>query len=362
MESSADFKKQASQILYEASKRTWENRKGRIGEVISSSEDFRGPRGIDISELPKGTRLYGGMDGVGNKIEIAERMKNHRTMASGLVEMVCGDKVREGMEPIFIMSNIDVNSLNGNIGIVKEIVEGYVEAAKEADVVILNGEIAELGKRISGYGNFNYTWCASAIGIGRAERILDGRKIKIGDALVGLEEPGFRSNGLSKLLEIMEKNFGEHWHELSFEGKKKFGEYGLVPAKIYTRAVVEMFGGYDREPKAEIHGIAHITGDGIPEKLSSALNGTGLGAHVEPFEPNDFIKYLQYIGKIDDALAYRTWNMGQGMIIITSEPEKVMNVASFHNIESKIIGEITKNPGITIKSKGYYSEEEELRF
>ena len=119
--------------------------------------------------------------------------------------MVCGDKVREGKEPIFIMSNLDVNSLNGNLESVKEIAEGYVEAAKEADVVILNGEIAELGKRISGYGNFNYTWCASAISIGRKDRILDGRKIKKGDSLVGLEEPGFRSNGLSKLLDIMEE-------------------------------------------------------------------------------------------------------------------------------------------------------------
>ena len=276
--------------------------------------------------------------------------------------MVCGDKVREGKEPIFIMSNLDVNSLNGNLESVKEIAEGYVEAAKEADVVILNGEIAELGKRISGYGNFNYTWCASAISIGRKDRILDGRKIKKGDSLVGLEEPGFRSNGLSKLLDIMEENFGDDWHNLRLEGKKQFGEYALVPAKIYTRAVVEMFGGYDREPKAGIHGIAHITGGGIPEKLSSALNETGLGAYVDPFEPNEFVKLLQYIGKFDDVLAYKTWCMGQGMIIITPEPEKVINVASFHNIESKIIGEITKNPGITIKSKGYYSEGEELRF
>ncbi len=70
-----------SKILYNAARQTWANRKGKLGEVIVPFDDFSGVRAIDVSELPKGTLMNIGFDGVGTKMEVAERVGNHRTIA-----------------------------------------------------------------------------------------------------------------------------------------------------------------------------------------------------------------------------------------------------------------------------------------
>src|SRR3989339_342830 len=125
-----------SKILYNAAKQTWENRKGGIGEVIVPFDDFSGVRAIDVSGLPKGTMMNIGFDGVGTKVEIAERTGNYSTLAYDLFAMVCDDAVVSGAEPVLIGSILDVNSLTGSIEKVKQLAHGYVAAAKEANVAV----------------------------------------------------------------------------------------------------------------------------------------------------------------------------------------------------------------------------------
>jgi len=140
-------------------------------------------------------------------------------------------------------------------------------------------------------------------------------------------------------------------------------ELALTPSRIYTKAVVEMFGGYQNEPQAKVHGVAHITGGGVPEKLGRVLKPSGLGAGIcNAFVPPDLMKYCQEKGNVSDKEAYKTWNMWQGMIIITPEPDKVVKVAGKHNIKSKLIGIVQKEKGIKIKSEGIFNCEEYLNF
>lgn len=58
-----------------------------------------------------------------------------------------------------------------------------------------------------------------------------------------------------------------------------------------------MTGGYDleRKPQAALHGAAHITGGGLPEKLfRRLLKPRGLGAAIDIlFEPSELIHYCQ---------------------------------------------------------------------
>ncbi|MCH7568730.1 MAG: hypothetical protein IIA87_04890, partial [Nanoarchaeota archaeon] len=187
-----------------------------------------------------------------------------------------------------------------------------------------------------------------------------GDKIKRGQYIVGLQEQGFRSNGLSLVRKIMQKNYGEDWHLVSREGKhdleRTMAREVLTPSTIYCAAVVDMFGGLDREPRAEVTGVAHITGGGLPGKLARVLKPSGLGANIyDPFVPPSLMKYLQGIGKVSDEEAYRTWNMGQGMAIITPEPNGVIAVAQEHGIDAKVIGMVTDTSDkITINNKGAY--------
>jgi phosphoribosylformylglycinamidine cyclo-ligase len=307
-------------------------------------------------------------DGIGTKVEIAERVGDHSTMAYDLFAMVCDDAARLGAEPVLIGSILDVNSLgNGDESFVQRIVQlakGYIGAAKAANVAIVNGEVAELGGRVGGYGDFRYNWGAAVVWFGNKNRIFTGKEILKGDYLVGLEEPGFRSNGISLVRRVLEDFYGHDWHKHGFEkSEKTVGELALTPSKIYSSAVVNMTGGYANEPRAKIHGVAHITGGGIPGKLGRVLKHSGLGAIVDnPFEPSEFLKHVQFWGEVEDREAYRTWNMGQGMIIITPEPEKVMSIAKEYEINSQLIGQVTEDKSITIKSKGCFKEGEDLVF
>lgn len=352
-----------SKILYTAAKETWKNRQGKLGEIIAPFDDFSGVRAIDVSNLPTGTLMNMGFDGVGTKMEIAERINDHRTIAFDLFAMVCDDAVVRGAEPVLIGSILDVNSLSdSSITQVKQLAQGYISAAKDANVVIVNGEVAELGKRVGGFGNFNYNWGAAIVWFAKKERLFTGYEIKEEQFLVGLREEGFRSNGLSLLRKVMSLTYGDNWHDVIYNSEK-LGRLALKPSKIYCSAVVEMFGGFDKEVKANVTGVSHITGGGLPGKLSRVLKPSGLGAIIsDPFSPCALMLHAQEKGNVSDEEAYRTWNMGNGMVIITTEPEKVITIAKSHNIEAKIIGKTTKEKGIKIKNQGFFKEEEILEF
>lgn len=350
----------ASKILYEAAKLTWKNRKGRLGEVVEIFEDFSGLRAINVGGLPQDAYMNLGFDGVGTKVELGERIAKHDTVAYDLFAMVCDDAVVRGAEPVIIGSILDVRSLGEDgesyIDFVKQLAIGYINAARDANVVVVNGEIAELGSRVNGYGPFNYNWGAGVVWFARKSRMLTGYEIKEGDKLVGLKEYGFRSNGLSLVRKIMKTTHGEDWHKETYQGKS-LAEWALHPSRIYSGAVVDMFGGFDRDPKAEVHGVAHITGGGVPGKLGRLLKPSKLGAYLDnPFEPCDLMRYCQEKGNVQDSEAYKTWNMGQGMIIITPKPDDVMRVASEHGIEGRLVGEVSAKPGIRIKNKGLNSD------
>ncbi|MBI4151978.1 hypothetical protein HY496_03330 [Candidatus Woesearchaeota archaeon] len=353
---------EASQILYTAAKQTWINRSGQLGEVVEIFEDFSGLRAIHIGGLPQGTYMNINFDGVGTKVEIAERVTKHDTTAYDLFAMVCDDAVARGAEPVIIGSILDVNSLGSSnqsrIDFINQLASGYVAAAREANVAIVNGEVAEVGARVQGYGPFNYNWGAGVVWFAQQKRMISGRGIKEGDTIVGLEEQGFRSNGLSLVREILHTTRGEGWHQEPY-GNSTLGEIVLTPSRIYTRAAVEMTGGFNKEPKATVHGIAHITGGGIPGKLGRLLKPSSLGAHLDDlFEPCEMMKHCQEQGNVTDREAYRTWNMGQGMLLVTPKPEEIMHIAQNHGIQSKVVGEITEKPEIVIRSKGIHHEQD----
>ena len=142
-----------SKVLYNAAKETWKNREGRLGKVIVPFDDFSGVRAIDVSNLPEGTLMNLGFDGVGTKMELAERIDDYGTIAYDLFAMVCDDAVVRGAEPVLIGSILDVNSLGEgdevHIDQIKQLAQGYIGAAKAANVAIVNGEVKDKALQIA---------------------------------------------------------------------------------------------------------------------------------------------------------------------------------------------------------------------
>lgn len=358
-----DIEAEASRIMYEAAKRTYANRTGRIGEIVVPFDDFAGLKMIRVEMLPTGSCMSLGFDGVGAKVEIAQRIKRYDTIAYDLFAMICDDAVLRGAEPAVVGSVLDIKSLGTDeryIPIIKELALGYVMAADAANVAVINGEIAQMGAIISGYGDFPFSWSGACVWFGRDERLLSGSEISAGDSIVLLGETGFRANGLSLVRKIFAAEYGAEWHEQDFLGRS-LGEAVLTPSTIYARLIVELNGGFDGEPLCPIHGIFHITGGGIPEKLGRVLRKSGLGAHIRnPFTPPFIMRHCQEVGQVTDYDAYKTWNMGQGMGVITPDPETVIARATSRGICARNSGEVVDSGMIAILSRGRQNPEEWL--
>jgi phosphoribosylformylglycinamidine cyclo-ligase len=289
-------------------------------------------------------------DGVGTKIEIAERVGIHNSIAFDLFAMVCDDAAIRGAEPLWFGSILDCNKVS--VSIVRELALGMVSAAREARVAVVNGEIAELGNRVAGYGIHSYNWGAGVVWAARKDRIITGKKIRRGHAIVGVAEHGFRSNGLSLVRRVFSLAYGPDWHRRRL-GRDSLGRAVLKPSRIYTSLMVAITGGVQGTPTAAVSGMCHVTGGGIPGKLSRLLSVNGLGAIIrDPFVPSDVMLECQRAGEIADEEAYRAWNMGQGLLIVTNEPDQVVATAGRFGHDCRVIGEVTREPVIRILSKG----------
>ncbi|MBU6323547.1 MAG: hypothetical protein KGI41_01290 [Patescibacteria group bacterium] len=358
-----DVEAEASRIMYEAAKETFALRKGLFGEVVAPVDDFAGIRMLNAGALPADSFMSLCFDTAGTKVEIAERVGKHDTIAFDLFAMVTDDAVLRGGEPVAIGTNLDLKSLGTDdryLPTVRELAKGYVAAAKAANVSIINGEIAQMGTLMAGYGDFPYHWGAAALWIARKNKLLTGREIQEGDTIVLLRENGFRCNGWSLVRKVFSDAYGSEWHTEKF-GDTTLGEAALTPSVIYTRVIVDLHGGFQSEGSGTVHGVVHITGGGIPEKFGRVLRPSGLGATLtDLFDPPAITKHCQEAGKIPDAEAYRAWNMGQGMAVITPEPEKAIAAAKRFGIEAKVAGTVTKEPGVRFTSKGAFSAGERL--
>lgn len=352
----------ASRLLYQAARHTWEQRQGRLGEMIIPYDDFSGVRGIAVGALPADTIMGMGFDGVGTKVEIAERVGTWHTLAHDLFAMVCDDAVVQGAEPVLLGTVLDVRTLgadtDSHLDKIQQLAAGYLTAAAAARVAVINGELAECGPRIQGYGAFNCTWNAGVVWFARRSRLLSGAAVRPGDTIIGLEETGCRANGFSLVRHILQRVHGEQWHTVP-HGTSTLGALALQPSRIYTAAVVDMLGGVHSAPQAVLHAVVHVTGGGLPGKLGRLLRRINVGAEItDPLPPGPLLTYLQEHGPVSDAEAYRVWNMGQGMLLITPQPDAVLAVARQHHIPAQIIGEITRQPGLRLHSRGYFRAEQ----
>jgi len=347
-----------SSMLYEASRQTFNNRPGLVDEQFAG---FAGFRAMHLN------RFYGvedlcvnlDSDGVGTKVEISERLGDHSAVAHDLFAMICDDAGTRGAEPIAVTSVLDVRQLNDDEytrSAVRQLCAGYISAAKAAGVVVVNGETAELGDRVGGYGDFNYNWAGTTMWLAHPSRILTGAKVRPGHTLVGFTEPGFRSNGITGVRKAFGEALGPDWHDRVIPGlgELSLGKQLQRPSTIYTRLVTQLTGGYDirREPAADISGIAHITGGGQPSKLGRMLKPSGLGAVItDPIDPPAIMRYAQEIRGFSDEDAYRSWHMGPGMIVATPDPDNVIREALAYGISAQEIGEVTARPGIHIENR-----------
>jgi phosphoribosylformylglycinamidine cyclo-ligase len=327
---------ECSKIAYNAAKETFSARAGMIGQPVVMEGGFAGA--MDFGEF----YLVQNDDGIGTKMVIARKMGKYDTMGQDLLAMVADDAICVGAEVVSISNTIDIEKVNRDV--ISQLVEGLKNACIEQKIVIPGGEIAELGEMVNGY-----IWNATAIGIVEKEKIITGENIQVGDKLIGLASDMLRSNGFTLVRHVLKKAFGEEWYNEPYGDGRTWGEVVLTPTLIYHNAVLEMLGRYKKPAKVEIKALAHITGGGLPGNVCRIFKGKNMGADLGnlPEVPAPF-KKLQELGNVSDEEAFKTWNMGIGLVMVSNEFEKIREIAEKHGIKAYEIGEVVAKEGVKI--------------
>ena len=252
--------------------------------------------------------LVSGTDGVGTKLKIAFEANKHNTIGIDLVAMCVNDIICLGAEPLFFLDYISASVLKP--GIIKEIVSGIAAGCKMAGCSLIGGEMAEMP---SFYKGSEYDLAGFVVGIVDKKDIIDGRRIKGGDSVIGIFSSGLHSNGYSLARKIILKSMGLKIHDALLSDGISVAEVLLKPTLIYSTLILNVLKQF------KIKGIAHITGGGISENLARIIPDNFI-AEIDKssWKMPEIFNILKENGKLEDAELYRVFNCGIGMILVVN--------------------------------------------
>jgi len=279
--------------------------------------------------------LVSGSDGVGTKLKVAFMADRHDTVGIDLVAMSVNDIVVTGAEPLFFLDYLACGKLDPERH--AEVVAGIAEGCRQAGCALIGGETAEMP---GFYQDGEYDLAGFAVGVVDRQSIIDGSKVEVGDAIVGLASSGLHSNGYSLARKLFFETLGcdadTHVPELGCTVADEL----LRPTRIYVKPVHALTEDF------KIKAIAHITGGGITGNLPRVLP-EGCGARISKncWVPRPVFPYIQEKGGIDEAEMYRSFNMGIGMILVVDakKADKVVKRAGKLGEQAFIIGEIIED-------------------
>ncbi|MCC5815683.1 MAG: phosphoribosylformylglycinamidine cyclo-ligase [Leptospira sp.] len=282
--------------------------------------------------------LLSGTDGVGTKLELARLLNHHTTVGIDLVAMCVNDLLVMGGKPLFFQDYISCGKLN--LEKMEAIVSGIVEGCKQSDASLVGGETAEHPGIMH---DDEYDLAGFVVGVVEKEQMIDGRMVKQGDRLIGLESSGPHSNGFS----LIRKLFLDGKRELpsSPEMIQVLREYAMKPTIIYVPYILELLG------KVPVHGMVHITGGGFQENIPRILRNN-LSAVIEsqnfPILPFFDFMLKEFSVKKEDL--YSTFNMGIGYVVVVdpSYVDQTIQELKKTGINSYEIGEIKSGTGVHI--------------
>ena len=253
----------------------------------------------DISKIKiKDPVIVSCTDGVGTKIELANKFKKFDTIGIDLVAMCVNDLIVQGAKPLFFLDYIAVGKLN--LDKVKKIIKGIFNGCKLSDCKLVGGETAEMP---GVYPKEKFDLAGFSVGLVSKKKILKKENVKKGDVILAIPSSGIHSNGYSLIRSIMK--------DVKLTNKLK--SELIKPTKIYVKEVLEL------SNKKLINAAAHITGGGLIENLlRSVPNKYSLNLDLSKIKIINIFKWLKS-KNISDAEMIRTFNCGVGFCLIAKK-------------------------------------------
>jgi len=281
-----------------------------------------------LTDLPsnlKNPKIVACTDGVGTKIEIANKLKKFDTIGIDLVAMSVNDLIVQGAKPLFFLDYISINKID--LVKLKLIIKGIVNGCKQSNCELVGGETAEMPGT---YEKGKFDIAGFAVGIVDKNKILTKKKVKVNDLIVAIPSNGLHSNGYSLVRHLLNKK------KIDIKRNKFLKSELLKPTKIYVNEILNLIN------KDLIHTCANITGGGlsdnikrvIPENLVAEIN-------LNQIKTLKIFKWLKK-NKISDEEMLKTFNCGVGFCLIVS-PKNFKKIDKFFTKKFKpyIIGKIS---------------------
>jgi len=320
--------------------------------VIETKNGFAGMFRLDYDERLfkknyKNPVLVACTDGVGSKVQLAGKIKKFDTVGIDLVAMNVNDMLVQGAEPLFFLDYLAVNKLEPKV--ITELVKGVAAGCRLADCALIAGETAEMPDT---YRKDDFDMAGFAVGVIERKKIITGKNIRPGDYILGLASSGLHSNGYSLVRNICFKKAAlEMTDTLDELDGAVLGDVLLEPTRIYVRPIVKLLSQY--KVKRVVHGMAHITGGGLPGNIPRVL----------PKDCNAVIKksswpvpkiftFLQKMGPVEEEEMFRVFNMGIGFVLIVAEDfaNSIAKKLTRYGEQVYKIGRITTGTGkVTLK-------------
>ncbi|MEM2855957.1 MAG: phosphoribosylformylglycinamidine cyclo-ligase [Candidatus Nitrosocaldaceae archaeon] len=277
-------------------------------------------------------------DGVGSKVMIAQMLNRFNTIGIDCIAMNANDIICVGAKPLAFVDYLMLKEANEYL--IKEIMKGLIKGARESNVSIIGGETAIMPDLLHGDNSFDLA--GSMIGIVKKDEVILGEKIKIGDAIIGLESTGLHSNGYTLARKVLLK---EYRLDEKIKGlRSTLGLELLRPTAIYVKPILALL----EKHRENIHGMAHITG-GAFSKLRR-LTRYRFDIKID-YVPSIF-KLIQEHASINEREMLRTFNMGIGFCIVIEKGyvDEVISLLKRYGVKSRLLGYIREGRGIYVNS------------
>ncbi len=246
--------------------------------------------------------LVSSTDGVGTKLKIAELTNKHSGLGIDLVAMNVNDIITTGAKPLFFLDYIAVGKLKPQV--MSQVLQGVIDGCTESECSLLGGETAEMP---GVYAPGSYDLAGFCVGAVERKNIIDGKKVKAKDAVIGIASSGVHSNGYSLVRHVFtDKELKKHQKSL------------LMPTRIYVKPVLKLL------KKFSVHSLSHITGGGLTKRIPSLVQEKPK-LKVELIEESwvvpTIFKHIQAAGSVSDTDMATTFNMGVGMALTLPQKE-----------------------------------------
>lgn len=252
-------------------------------------------------------------DGVGTKLELAKETGYYRQLGQDLVAMSVNDLITIGARPLFFLDYIACGKLN--VEVLKEIVEGVLDACDESLCALLGGETAEMP---GVYERDGFDLAGFAVGLVDEDKIIDGKTIKNGDVILGLASSGPHSNGYSLVRSALsEDGLAIELSDIPDGWNQSIGEAVMQPTRLYVKAALEAM------KTNKIKGMAHITGGGIYSNIKRILpKDLDIDIDYNSWKRPEIFDLIQSAG-IDEDEMKNVFNLGIGYIFVINEEDGV---------------------------------------